>query len=420
MTNKAPQPGLFPNEPDPSIEPDFSVSHQPHVPDGSMEFTDPAAIDDQDDRFNPRPDQFYTAALPPEWETLVVPEELNDPYDTSLREMLPALKKGFFEYWEQQRLRIELEGGMVVFDRHNMTEEEQGRAQKLGKRAEELVIVDHAVRQQRFESAVRFAKNVIHTVIDLKEREPESTVVLMYDVDDSTGRVPDSVKGKRFENDEGYMIADFDGLVLNPALPVVTEFLHNRYGNSVSEGLMSTKLQEGLISRLVPRLQKACPGAFRDPRYVISSRDGRFTEQLQTRLTRIRREDVSLNDLLHDRVVAEDGEEKKILPPEYKTASRVLDLGHPDLSITSDEDLKLLILLLLRHESEQPTAGQPIPKPVSFVGVDNWPSFERVLPGHSSIRTVPLKALNAQFYLPEDRPDFWGASGAEYVGKHGV
>ncbi len=349
-------------------------------------------------------ESFYAHALPPAPNPLTLSDVLNDPYNAPLQEILPHYEKVFTMYWEEQSDRIIAKGGLVVFDKREMTVTERRQVENLGPH---VTVIDNADMQERFERGARWIDAVVGTVVKLFEEEPDHTAVVEFDVDDSIAKIPDSAREDfyLFETDEEQMNADYEALVLSPEFEVAVHWLHERYGDRLEFGLLSTKLQRGLADRLVPMLQKLCPGTFENPDYVVSMRDGRFSESMREQLSQLRKNDTSLEALLRD-------EKNELADEAYANAGRVIDLGHPSLAVTTDEDLKLLVLMRLEHEANAAfDPSNPSSRPVTVVSVDNWPSFDHIIPGHSRIRAVPLKALNAQFHLPEDNPGAWGAEG---------
>ena len=406
---------------------------------------------DLDPAFDADEPQFYDAALPREEDMLRLPET-RDVYDEALAEMLPELNKAFKGYWIQECVRVEQAGCIVVADKNNLTAREKGRiiawkdmqAKNApigpnGRVSEattaEPMLIDNAVRQDRYESMVLFAQAVGKNIIALKEAEPQNTAVTLFDIDDTLGRTPVDVDFFDLDDPNKIDEVTYGSMIINPAVPVLINWSHERYPGGVAEGIVSTKLQHGLEEVLVPRIRELCPQAFADTRYVVSMRDGRFQNVLGPMLQRMKstqRKQIELErsgDLeaatemkipLREFLYAplEEGQSKRRIYPEFSLLEGALDIDNPAFDNASFEDLKFIVDALLEHESRQVEGGTD-KNGISIEVVDNWPSFDHVTPGHHKFRATELKDVNGrnlQFIPIDENPDFWGKENEAFVG----
>lgn len=348
-------------------------------------------------------------------EDLRYPDDLGDtPYDR-IHEIGDELRDAFQPYWAERVAEVEQNGGMVVRDKHQLTAEEQERYEGLSPEGKKLIL-DESDRQTAFEDDVRWAHHMLTDIFKIEERNPFSRIVVLYDVDEVIGKVPQSGEGwlkdlpelagvnllNPAPEDQALvrevtMRESAKRLILRPALQVVTNYLLNHLSyeeGRIQFGLLTSHNQEELQRYLLPRFQQMCPGAF-SKENLISTIDSSIAMSVQkdvnARLQRLRRAILRENVTMRaaEAHLPEDQKSALKAVPETLSIAQFVD-RYPHLRAAFDKSpetrraleegaidrqgLKPFIAAeKIRRGSSRGRYGRTV-----VVNVDDWPIFKHV------------------------------------------
>lgn len=274
-----------------------------------------------------------------------IPDTLCDPHDSELIAMFEDLKVPFENYWDEQCRRIADEGGVICLN-----------------------------KQMAFESELRYVKATKDMVDIFLHQEPYCRLAVLYDIDSSIGRIPDSLVGSSD-------IDAADALVIRPGFAVVNNGLREKYGESFRYGLLTSWPQDKVNGKLFRRLYQLSPAIDED--LLISSTDGSLARKLQ-------------QDSMDTSAMAPDGSgglQRSIAA----LGKRALRLDGSE-TVLSWQDGKVPIALALMD--------QHIHEHDNFIVVDDWTAVSCIRDDHSRIRPLALrneeKGMDLQFRLPDD------------------
>lgn len=305
---------------------------------------------------------------------LVVPPSLleDNRQPSPIREMLPALDAAFNnEYWPAQAKRIESWGGAVVRNKQDLTLEE---AEKVSRVVGRLPVLDKLDKQAAFEAELSYAKNIVDRVLSIYEKDPLATIVILHDLDESAGAIPEPYEGDEFLGQSGD--ADVDSFVIRPALAIVTEYLYSQKGIKIESGVLSTKEQ-----RWLNKFFHKLPSEFNKD-LSISSRDGRFAAQMGEEMRRAKRGGTM--DEVYDPEIF----------PGYSAVRIAMNLNSEQINEgVSPYDLKPLMAARLQQEPRYAAS--------TVVLVDDWGLMALFTNTHSDQQAVPLEKVGAKFATPD-------------------
>lgn len=324
-------------------------------------------------------------------EQVYIPEVfLGDRRDADLLRMYAQLETDFDAYWDGELARIaaDPEGGMLMF-----------------------------TKQELFETELAFIKKQKDLVDTIFEQEPFNTVVVMYDLDGSILRMPDSIIGATDKHPA-------DHAVIRPGFAIVNNGLREIYGDTYGYGLM-TSWPEANIGRLFKRLYALSPAM--NEEMLVSTRDGELVRMINKvqdfllqqqylavgrvvtmsmdtfdALRDLEKNDDSAKTFFADLSADEQAIYKAMLRLSH-TGRQLLRADHQEDNITdmgNTQDVKVLLAMLL---AQLPGRGAH-----TFVLFDDWTDVGNVQGNHSQIRTSPLRDLehgiNLQHRLADDLP----------------
>jgi hypothetical protein len=363
--------------------------------------------------------QEYDEFLPELGTELPFPEDVSEVAYAPVHNIGEDLRDAFRPYWQERVQEVVGNGSMVVRDKHNLTADEQAAYDQLDPQQRRQVL-DESDRQAAFEGEVRWAHHMLTNILAIDEDQPNSQIVVLYDVDEVIGKVPQAGEGWLSGLPElaGVNLLDpapehqalvrevtmresARHLILRPALGVVTNYLYehlNYEEGRIQFGLLTSHNQEELEKYLFARFAELCPGAF-SRSYLISTIDSPMAMQLKKtvegRLAKARRAAIVAGTAKPDSLSITEFMDR------YPALRAVFDASQPETQealrhgTVDKQGIKLFIgAETIRRRSRRGRYGRTV-----VVGVDDWPIFKHVTNPNAHYRAIHLNS-EQRFGLP--------------------